>query len=55
MEKTRVDYGFVANMVQNLIGDVPTAVETESLDEWAEAVGSLANYMRARHKRVYSE
>lgn len=46
----RTDISRMGELFERFETDLPVAMETQSLDEWAEGVAALARYIAARHK-----
>jgi hemoglobin-like flavoprotein len=53
--KQRSDLNFAEHLLKLLVDDFPTAQETESLSEWADAVGDVAQYLAQRHRELYTD
>lgn len=48
----RTDISWMGEIFDRFERDLPVALETNSLDEWAEGVAALARYIAARHKVI---
>lgn len=50
--KQRTDLSTIGDMLQKLNTDLPTAIETESLNEWGDAMAALARYQAERMRSL---